>query len=199
MNTLHRWICSSGLWGKTVKGHVIPWTLEGVDIGSNVLELGPGYGATTEVLRRRVARLTCVELDSRLAEGLRRRPLGQNVTILCEDATSMSLPNATFDGAVCFTMLHHVPSTALQNRLLREVARVLRPGGVFAGADSRDSLPFRLLHGFDTLFPVDPGSFPDRLKAAGFEDIQVDVNAHFFRFSARKPLTSTSPDGPPVQ
>jgi ubiquinone/menaquinone biosynthesis C-methylase UbiE len=45
----------------------------------------------------------------------------------------MSFPDATFDGAVSFTMLHHVPSEALQNRLLAEVARVLRPGSIFAG------------------------------------------------------------------
>jgi ubiquinone/menaquinone biosynthesis C-methylase UbiE len=49
------------------------------------------------------------------------------------------LPDAAFDGVVCFTMLHHVPSALLQYRLLAEVARVLRPGGVFAGTGSRSS------------------------------------------------------------
>jgi hypothetical protein len=34
---------------------------------------------------------------------------------------------------------------------------------------------------------VEPGAFPDRLKAAGFEDVQVDVNPYAFRFRARKP------------
>jgi SAM-dependent methyltransferase len=188
MNVFHRWLCSSDRWANTVQQHVIPWALEGVEIGSNVLEVGPGYGATTEVLRGRVARLTCVEVDPQLAESLRRRALGQNVTIVCEDATAMSLPNASFDGALCFTMLHHVPSMALQNRLLREVARVLRPGGMFAGTDSLTSLPFRLLHFFDTLVPVDPRTFANRLRAEGFADVQVDVDPYAFRFRARKPL-----------
>jgi SAM-dependent methyltransferase len=98
----------------------------------------------------------------------------------------MSFPAASFDGAVCFTMLHHVPSMALQDRLLAEVARVLRPGGVFAGTDSRESRPFRLLHVFDTLTVVDPATFPDRLRAAGFDDVQVDLNRSAFRFRARK-------------
>jgi hypothetical protein len=83
-------------------------------------------------------------------------------------------------------MLHHVPSVALQDRLLAEVARVLRPGGVFAGTDNLDSRPFRLLHAFDTLVPVDPEVFPARLKAAGFDQVQVDVNSRAFRFRARR-------------
>ncbi len=189
MNVLHRWLCSSGRWKQTVERHILPWVLEGLDLGSNVLEVGPGYGATTELLRGWAAQLTCVEIDARLAEGLRRRQLGQNVTILCEDATAMSLPNAAFDGAVCFTMLHHVSSVGLQNRLLAEVARVLRPGGIFAGTDSIDSRPFRLLHILDTLVVVEPDTFSDRLRVAGFEDVRVDVNRFAFRFRARKPVS----------
>jgi hypothetical protein len=79
----------------------------------------------------------------------------------------------------------------MQDRLLAEAFRVLRPGGIFAGTDSADSRVFRFLHLFDTLTVVDPGAFPDRLKAAGFEDIQVDRNPYAFRFRARKP-----PGGP---
>ncbi|HLJ16984.1 MAG TPA: class I SAM-dependent methyltransferase [Bryobacteraceae bacterium] len=191
MNFAHHWLCSSSRWKQTVKTYVLPWALEGLDLGSNVLEIGPGYGATTDLLRNRVAHLTCVEPDAGLAENLRHHTRGQNVTILCEDATAMSLPDAAFDGAVCFTMLHHVPSAALQGRLLAEVARVLRPGGIFAGTDSRYSFSFRVLHLFDTMLVVNPSTFPARLKAAGFEDIQVDTNPYAFRFRARKNEDST--------
>ena len=185
MNLAHRWLCSSPHWQRTVALRV-PWALEGVELGANVLEVGPGYGATTDLLQSMVAHLTCVEVDGGLAERLRRHVLGRNVTILHEDATAMSLPDAAFDGAVCFTMLHHVPSAALQDRLLAEVARVLRPGGVFAGADSRYSRAFRLLHLFDTMVVVDPATFPQRLNAAGFEDVHVDLDPHAFRFRARR-------------
>jgi SAM-dependent methyltransferase len=173
-----------------VEAYVLPWTLEGLDLGSDVVEIGPGYGATTDLLRVKVAHLTCVEVDERLAQRLRRRSRGQNVTILCEDASAMSLPDATFDAAVCFTMLHHVPSVELQDRLLAEVTRVLRPGGVFAGTDSLDSRLLRLLHLFDTMVVVDPGTFANRLRAAGFQDVEVDVNPYAFRFRAHKPLTA---------
>lgn len=187
MNILHRWLCSSQRWRQTVEQHVLPWVLEDLDLGSKVLEIGPGYGASTKLLRKRVEQLTCVEVDARLAEGLQRQQLGGNVTIVCEDATVMSFRAESFDAAVCFTMLHHIPSVALQNRMLAEVARVLRPHGIFAGTDSRDGRLFRLLHVFDTLTVVEPACFSDRLKAAGFEDVQVDVNPFAFRFRARKP------------
>ena len=186
MNFLHRWICSSSFWKNTVETQVLPWALEGLELGSDVLEVGPGYGVTTDRLHDRVEHLTCVEIDNSLAERLRRRTEGQNITVLCESAAKMSLPDAAFDGAVCFTMLHHVPSLSLQDQLLAEVARVLRPGGVFAGTDSRYSPMFGLLHVFDTMVVVEPATFPDRLRAAGFRDIQVEVKPDRFRFRARK-------------
>jgi ubiquinone/menaquinone biosynthesis C-methylase UbiE len=96
----------------------------------------------------------------------------------------MPFPAARFSGAVCFTMLHHVPSAELQDRLLHEVCRVLRPGGAFAGVDSRQSLRMCLLHIHDTLVPVDPDRFGGRLERAGFTNIQIESNPRRFRFQA---------------
>jgi len=187
MNLVHRFMCSSATWKTTVETRVIPWVLDGLEMGSNVLEIGPGPGVTTELLHNRFESLTCVEIDSGFARSLSRRMSGNNVTVVNEDATAMGFPAASFDGALSFTMLHHVPSVALQDRLLAEVARVLRPGGIFAGVDSLYSRGFRLLHLFDTMVVVNPASFPKRLQAAGFVDVQVDVNPFAFRFRARRP------------
>jgi SAM-dependent methyltransferase len=193
MNFMHRRLCRSARWRQTVEAYILPWTLEGVELGSNVIEVGPGPGVTTDLLWPRVAHLTCVEIDRRLADSLSLRMAGRNVTVLCEDATAMSLPAASFDGAVCLTMLHHVPSPALQDRLLAEVARVLRPGAVFAGTDSLYSFGFRLLHLFDTMVPVDPGGFAKRLEAAGFREVRVDTNPYAFRFRGRRSGFPTAP------
>jgi SAM-dependent methyltransferase len=189
MNLAHRWLCRSARWKNTVEKYSMPWTLKGVDLGANVLEVGPGPGVTTDLLRGRVEYLTCVEIDRALADSLARRMAGQNVTVLCEDATAMSLPASRFDGAVSFTMLHHVRSAELQNRLLAEVARVLRPGGIFAGSDSVYSTFLRVLHVFDTMVLVDPRTLPQRLEAAGFVNIRVDTNPYAFRFRAQKPVS----------
>jgi hypothetical protein len=42
MNLLHRLLCRSALWRWTVERRVIPWALDGLDPGEDVLELGPG-------------------------------------------------------------------------------------------------------------------------------------------------------------
>lgn len=187
MNLVHRWYCRSDGWGKVVKARIIPWTLDGVDLGDDALEIGPGPGLTTDVLREQVANLTCIEVDTSLASSLTSRMEGTNVKVVHGDATQMSFPDASFSGAACFTMLHHVPSTELQNQLLAETCRVLKPGAWFAGTDSRTSLRWRLYHVFDTCVAVEPETFANRLEKAGFVDVSLDSNPWAFRFRARKP------------
>src|SRR5574338_521541 len=125
MNVFHRWYCNSNGWARRLQGELMPAVLRDLDLGDDVLEIGPGPGMSTDWLRERVARLTSVEIDRRLAEALRRRLAGTNVTVVEGDASDMPFPDASFSGAVCFTMLHHVPYAA-QDRLLAEAARVLR-------------------------------------------------------------------------
>ena len=187
MNLLHRWYCSSDRWAGILQGRLMPWVLDGVDLGDSALEIGPGPGLSTDWLRPRVPRLTTIEVDERLAQSLKRRMDGTNVTVVKGDATSMPFPDGSFSGAVCFTMLHHVPSAELQDRLLADTYRVLQPGGSFAGADSIPNLIWNLAHVFDTRVPVDPDGFAARLKAAGFESVSVDAGSDNFRFRARRP------------
>jgi hypothetical protein len=85
-------------------------------------------------------------------------------------------------------MLHHIPSSDLQDRAFAEVARVLAPGGIFAGSDSLGTgALFKLIHVGDTLNPLDPATLPGRLAAAGLEDPRVEVSGGSIRFRARKP------------
>jgi len=187
MNRIHRWLCRSDRWRKELEGNVIPWVLDGVDLGSNVLEVGPGPGLTTDILRSQVNHLTALEIDSALAQSLAVRMRLSNVTVIQGDATAMPFRDAQFTGAACFTMLHHVPSPALQEKVLCEVLRVLKPGGTLAGVDSLTSSFMRLIHILDTLVPIDPTTFHARLQNAGFEKILVDTNPAKIRFRARKP------------
>jgi hypothetical protein len=61
---------------------------------------------------------------------------------------------------------------------------VLDRGGTFVGTDSRADWPMKLFHWFDTMVIVDPRTFPDRLKKAGFSDAQTEITAGAFRFRA---------------
>jgi ubiquinone/menaquinone biosynthesis C-methylase UbiE len=187
MNRIHHWLCRSAGWRKELEETVMPWVLKRVDLGPEVLEVGPGPGLTTDILRPRIPRLTALEIDPALADALTARMRSSNVTVIQGDATVMPFGDAQFTGAICCTMLHHVPSPDLQNKLLREVFRVLKPGSVFAGVDSRTSFFVRLIHIWDTLVPVDPQTFQARLAAAGFEEICIEANPQRFRFCGRKP------------
>jgi SAM-dependent methyltransferase len=190
MNRFHRWACRSARWRRRLKENIVPWTLSGVKLGPEVLEIGPGPGLTTDLLRGQIERLTALEIDRALAASLGARLHGTNVTVIRGDATAMPFPDARFSGAIAFTMFHHVPTQELQDRLLREVCRVLTPGGTFAGVDSRQSLRMRLYHIRDTLVPVNPRTFGSRLEAAGFSEICVETDPRAFRFHARRPAAS---------
>jgi ubiquinone/menaquinone biosynthesis C-methylase UbiE len=186
VNLIHRWYCRSDGWAKVVQEYMLPNAFKDLDLGENVLEIGPGPGRTTEWIRERVPVLTAIEIDHDLAEGLKARMADTNVTVVEGDATKMPFPDGSFTGAVCFTMLHHVPSAELQDRLLRETARVLKAGATFSGSDSKTSFRFRLFHVFDTCVTVDPATLPPRLEAAGFTDVSVGENEYSVWFRARK-------------
>jgi SAM-dependent methyltransferase len=187
MNRFHRWFCRSALWRTALERRILPWALGGLDLGPDLLEVGPGPGLTTDLLRRRVTWLTAIEIDPTLAARLQHRLAGTNVRVVPGDATALPFADGSFSGAVALTMLHHVPSAALQDRLLAEVLRVLRPGGWFAGLDSTGSLAFSLIHLWDTMVLVDPDTFGARLEKAGFTEVAVDRLKRAFRFRARRP------------
>jgi ubiquinone/menaquinone biosynthesis C-methylase UbiE len=148
-----------------------------------VLEVGPGFGATTDVFRTQVGHLTAVEIDAKLAGSLAERLTGTNVTVVEGDATNLPFGDDHFTGATCFSMLHHVPGAELQDRLFAEVARVLRPGAPFVSTDSLDDPDLRTFHEGDTYEPIDPAGLAERLATAGFSDVDIEVNQ--FGWAAR--------------
>jgi SAM-dependent methyltransferase len=139
MNRAHLEVLASPWWANYLETELLPWALGATDLGDDVLEVGPGPGHTTDLLHRQVPRLTAVEVDGDLTAALAERLAGTNVEVVHADATKSGLPTDRFSAATCFTMLHHVPSSELQDRLFAEVCRVLRAGGTFIGTDSIDS------------------------------------------------------------
>jgi SAM-dependent methyltransferase len=186
MNLCHRLRCSSDSWANTVEQKLLPWALADVDLGDNTLEIGPGYGANLRVLVDRTPTLTAIEVDQPMAQRLVRL-YGDRARIIHGDGTATGLPDAAFSSVVCFTMLHHVPTPLLQDRLFAEAFRVLRPGGVFAGTDGVGSWSFRLKHIADTYNPVSPETLPDHLRGIGFGDVHVEVRGGIQRWRAVKP------------
>jgi ubiquinone/menaquinone biosynthesis C-methylase UbiE len=184
MNKQHLEFCSGEEWAEALKKWIVPGALNGVVLGDDVLEVGPGPGRTTDILREMAPRLTAVEIDKHLADALTARMAGTNVKVVNADATKLPFPDGRFTGAVSFIMLHHVPTPELQDKLLGEVARVLRKGGVFAGVDSLDSPDFRAMHVDDICVTVPPDTLAERLQRAGFSEAHVDPNPYVVQFRA---------------
>jgi SAM-dependent methyltransferase len=137
------------------------------------------------LLKDMAPKLTAVEIDPMLAEKLSARMQGTNVTVVEADATDMPFPDNHFSAAVSFTMMHHVPTAELQDKLFAEVARVVRAGGTFAGVDSYDSEDFRKLHVDDICVPLPPDTLEQRLRDAGFTEISVEPNDYVLQWRAK--------------
>jgi len=174
VNHAHMEFCSSAEWRTMIEEQILPPVLGDLDLGDDVIEIGPGPGFTTDVLRRRVAHLTAVEIDDGLAERLRTRLAGTNVDVVLADATDTGLPARRFTGAGSFNMLHHVPTESAQDAIFVELARVLRPGALLVAADAVYSEGLLAFHEDDTYNPIDPDGLAARLESAGFEQIEID-------------------------
>jgi SAM-dependent methyltransferase len=187
MNLIHRVYCRSALWRRHL-GVILPWATEGVPLDGHVLELGSGPGLATDWLQSQAGSLTAVEYDEADAAALSER--APDVDVHHADATDLPFDDGKFDAVLCFTMLHHVPTAPLQDRLFAEARRVLKPTGVFAGSDSRWGPLFAVAHVGDTLMLVDADELPGRLRRAGFSKSEVSKQRGIFRFRASRSLIS---------
>ena len=185
MNENHATLCSSPEWAEFLQTGVLTPLLDGVELGPHLIEVGPGPGAATDWLRRRVERLTAVEADAAAVTALAEKEAGTNVEVVHGDATDLRFPDGAFDAAATFTMLHHVPTRDGQDRVLAELVRVVRPGGVIVGADSLASDDLRDFHEGDTYNPLPPTHLLGRLQELGCAEITVRVTEGM-TFLARK-------------
>jgi SAM-dependent methyltransferase len=186
VNENHQQLCPSPEWAAYIQDEVLPWLVEQADPGQEMLEIGPGPGAATAWLRHRVKRLVAFEIDEEAAQRLSKKHAGSNVEVAVGSGADLPYEADSFDSVGTFTMLHHVPTLALQRSILAEALRVLRPGGVLIGSDSLGSTGLHEFHADDTYNPIDPASLLVLLQALGFERITVRVDG-ILRFVAHKP------------
>jgi SAM-dependent methyltransferase len=89
-----------------------------------ILDVGCGTGEFAALLT--APEVVCVDLSAAAVEAARARGLTADVA----DAQALPFPDGSFDVVIASWMLYHVPDRA---RAIRELARVVRPAGRFAG------------------------------------------------------------------
>lgn len=161
-NPLKRWL------QKHVEFRVFRRHLEKhhVDLtGKAILDAGCGSGYGTELIAAALAprQLVAFDLMPEQIALTRRRKL--DVQFFVGDMTRVDLPDGAFDGAFIFGVLHHIPHW---RQALREMARLLKPGGVLLVEEPRARFDWpELERGIEGRRVQDPGEEqgPDRWLA----------------------------------
>jgi SAM-dependent methyltransferase len=128
-----------------------------------VIDLGCGAGDSVDQFRSVNPQVdwTGVDIERSPEVASRRRT---DATFATFDGINLPLPDASIDAVYCKQVLEHVRDP---QPLLQEVARVLRPGGVFAGSTSQLE-PF---HSYST-WNYTPYGLKLLLERAGLEAIE---------------------------
>jgi SAM-dependent methyltransferase len=175
MNALKRWYLESRIFNFNLveRDRWIARQAAGVAPGSRVLDVGAGscpYRRHFSGCDYRTQDFTALE-DEQLRD---KHGYGQ-IDYIC-DATSIPVEGGSFDVVLCTEVLEHVPDPA---GVVREIARVLRPGGkLLLTAPLGSGLhqtPYHFYGGYT------PFWYRKTLAEAGFYNIEIEANGGFFK------------------
>ena len=181
--------------------------LEQAEIHPNdrILDLGCGTGTFAVLLKilHPAATVIGLDCDSEILIQAQKKKLSAGVDITFDESMSYSTPysEGEFDTVFSSLFFHHLKSVD-KMRTIREVYRVLEPGGFFHVCDwgrptnsvSRVmSLCVQLLDGLEVTRDNIEGRLPSFIKAAGFEEVSQlghleTVLGTLDFISARKPM-----------
>lgn len=142
-----------------------------------LLEVGCGAGITTKAITDilKPARLSAFDFsDEQVTRATRRLAGHAEIEVRQVDATATPYEDSSFDAVLEIGILHHIPGW---REAVREVARVLRPGGVFCFAEPTKG---RLTRGMYRIFPHPPEAMFEKeellavFRAAELTPIRVE-------------------------
>lgn len=139
--------------------------------GQRVLEVGCGRGVGIEILLSLgAAHVTGFDLDPKMIDraGKRAAKYGDRARVFVGDAEKIDAADASFDAVIDYGVVHHIPDW---RQALKEIARVLKPGGVFYFEDLLKGLisvrPARMLFDHPQATQFYGHEFRAGLEAAG--------------------------------
>ena len=149
--------------------------------GMGVLELGCGTGYFTRELARSGANVVAIDVSRELLEIAQADCPAENVRYEIQNASALTYPSAMFDSVVGSSVLHHLEV----NEALREIYRVLKPGGTIYFTEPNMLNPQIAVQKNVPWVKRKLGDSPDEtaffrwplrrlLKQTGFRDVRID-------------------------
>lgn len=104
----------------------------GLEPSHHVVEIGCGAGRMTRAIARRAGRVSALDVSPRMLEVAKEQnPELANVEWIDGDGTSLAgIPDASADVCLSHIVLQHIPDPQVTLGYVREMGRVLRPGGL---------------------------------------------------------------------
>jgi SAM-dependent methyltransferase len=137
------------LWGEKDLDQLLG-ALE-VQIGPRdaVVDIGCGVGRLTRAIASRAARAYGIDISPEMIERARGHPTDlANIEWIVGDGVSLRpIQDAAVDACVSLVVFQHIPDPAVTLGYIREMARVLRPGGWAAFQVSNDPAVHRRIGG----------------------------------------------------
>jgi ubiquinone/menaquinone biosynthesis C-methylase UbiE len=96
--------------------------------GDRVLDLGCGNGRLYDLFKEIGSDYTGIDVSAKMIEIARAKFPDGNFK-LQKNPSEIKFQNHTFDEVYCLSVFHHIPSLELRLKLLKEIKRVLKPGG----------------------------------------------------------------------
>ena len=181
-----------------------PTALAQLNAGDVVLDLGSGGGIDVLLSAKRVGPtgkaygLDMTDEMLALANENKRKAGAENVEFLKGEIEKIPLPDESVDVIISNCVIN---LSADKDRVLREAFRVLKPGGRFAVSDvvTRGAIPNEirqkvLLWVGCIAGALEETQYQSKLKAAGFEQIEVEPTRIYRVEEAREFLSSAGVD-----
>ncbi len=169
------------------------------------LEIGGGYGAGALLIKHYTGseQLFSIDIDPVMVEKARRYTTKirewnchiprNGIEFFEGDARSLPFEDMTLDAAFHFFVLDHIRDWEV---VIHEIARVLKPGGIFSFADALFPDSFFLLNGLFGHVPITENELSGALVRAGFIIEKMVVKGSFIKrcyVTARKNFDTDAP------
>jgi SAM-dependent methyltransferase len=178
--------------------------LEGMDLkGKSILDIGCGAGGIDVLLigTHDAGYVTGIDVEDTVLAHARERAekagLAAQIGLVKVVPGPLPFPPQTFDIVFSKDSIVHIPD---KHALMRDVFRVLKPGGWFTASDwlighddppSQEMRDYILAEGLD-FGMASPTRYRDAMEDAGFTDIAVNSRNQWYRKTARQELAAMS-------